>query len=227
MSVQTKLYVDDKVYEVLEYRLRYYQNCDYNYRPHGKVFGGMFDLVIETTKDEIFTAWATHPAMMKNAKIVQTPIAIKSRTFELIDTHCTFDKNHFRHNSKEAMKNYITLSPAILKLDGRLIHAKHWKVSDINAKNIAPTIIEEDAELIHYFITDLEDNELEEYETGNKIRLHIETKNAIGKKINLSLNDKTNDFKHNGKLLVNDTLKNYLVTSDLEKVELDVIDQQN
>ncbi|PZW37663.1 hypothetical protein LX95_02404, partial [Mesonia algae] len=87
--------------------------------------------------------------------------------------------------------------------------------------------IEEDAELIHYFITDLEDNELEEYETGNKIRLHIETKNAIGKKINLSLNDKTNDFKHNGKLLVNDTLKNHLVTSDLEKVVLDVIDQQN
>ncbi len=151
MSVQAKLYIDDKVYEVLEYQLRYHQNCDYNYRPQGTVFGGLFDIVVETTKDDIFTAWATHPTMMKNAKIVQTPIAMdgKSRTFELIDTHCTFDKNHFRHDSKEPMKNYITLSPAILKLDGRLIHEKHWKVTDLNAQNVAPTVIEPPTPIIN------------------------------------------------------------------------------
>lgn len=144
MSVQTELYIDDKVYEVLEYRLRYYQNCDYNYRPHGNIFGGLFDIVIETTKDDLFTAWATHPTMMKNAKIVQTPIAMngKSRTFKLIDTHCTFDKNHFRHDSKEPMKNYITLSRAILKLDGKLLHEKYWKVTDLKTQNVAPTAIE-------------------------------------------------------------------------------------
>ncbi|MGO3184485.1 MAG: type VI secretion system tube protein TssD [Aequorivita sp.] len=144
MSIQTKLYVDDKVFDIFQSTLRYYQNCDYNNRPQGNVFGGLFDLVIESTRDDIFTAWATHPTMMKNAKIIQTPIAMdgKSRTFELIDTHCVFDKNHFNGANKEPMKNYITLSPAILKLDGKLIHEKHWKVTDLNAKNVAPTLRE-------------------------------------------------------------------------------------
>lgn len=70
MSIQTKLYVDDKVYGVLESTLSYNQPADSNGRPHPQVFGGLFNIVMESTKDDLFTAWATHPTMMKHVKIV-------------------------------------------------------------------------------------------------------------------------------------------------------------
>ncbi len=148
MSIQIKLYVDDKVYGVLESKLSYNQHTDSNGRPHPHVFGGLFNIVMESTKDDLFTAWATHPTMMKNVKIVQSPIIMggKSRTFELIDTHCIYDENLFKSVGNQPMKNYITLSPAILKLDGKLIHEKYWKVTDLTAKDIVPINSNEEKE---------------------------------------------------------------------------------
>ncbi len=228
MSIQSTLYVDDKSFVILRSSFSYHQNCDQNNRPHAKVFGGLFNISLESTSDTLFTEWAIHPTLMKNIKIVQSPVRMggKSRTFELVDTVCTYDENSFNATNNEPMKNYITLSPAILKVDGMVLHEKFWKVTDVSSQNVAPTTLTKDAELIGSYITDLEDNELEEYETGDTIRLHIETKNAQGKKINLSLNDASHDFRYNGQILKNDTLRDYPIHSDLEKIELDVIDQQ-
>ena len=76
------------------------------------------------------------------------------------------------------------------------------------------------------YITNTEGEELEEYETGSKIILNIETSNATGETISINLDDKTHDFKHNGSILTNDTIKT-TINSDLEKIELEVIAQQN
>lgn len=93
--------------------------------------------------------------------------------------------------------------------------------------NTKPITREETPEFIGYFITDLDNNELENYKTGDKIRVHLQTENTVGKTISFSLNDKNQDFKHNGVILQNDTLKNYPINSDIELIELEVIDQQN
>ena len=81
-------------------------------------------------------------------------------------------------------------------------------------------------EVIRYFITDTENNELETYKLGEKIVLNIETKNRVGDVITIALNDKTHDFKYNGQVLENDKLTNYTITSDLEQITLEVINQQ-
>ena len=86
---------------------------------------------------------------------------------------------------------------------------------------------EEEPTLIKNFITDLNDNEIPNYKTGDRIKLNIESKNTIGKTATVNLNDKTHDFKHLGVILENDTLRDYPISNNLEQVELEVIDQQN
>ena len=91
---------------------------------------------------------------------------------------------------------------------------------------VEPTVLEEvEKKVINCFITDVNGDELEKYKTGNTIILNIETENRIGDVITLSLQDKTHDFKYNGERLYNDTIKNYVITSDLDKIELEVIKQ--
>jgi len=107
-----------------------------------------------------------------------------------------------------------------------VIHEKTWNPNN-PFEEITPTVIsqEEEKEIVAYHITDTDGNELEEYETGDKIILNIETKNRIGDSLTIHLEDKTHDFKYNGKLLENDMLKDYVVNSDMEKVELEVINE--
>lgn len=229
MSIIAKLVVDDKRFNILYYQLAFKRPCDFSGKPFTQTIGGLFKITLESTKDELFSEWALHPTMMKQAKIVQSPIRMdgKSRTFDLIDVHCLKNKVSFNSVNNRPMTHRIVLSPAILKLDGVLLFEKYWKETDLTSQNGSPTILYNKAELISYFITDEEGNTLEEYETGTKILLHIETKNAIGKNISISIKDKTHDFRYNGQLLQNDTLSEYTITTDLEKLELDIIAQQH
>ncbi|GEQ86356.1 hypothetical protein ULMS_18640 [Patiriisocius marinistellae] len=150
MSIQSKLYIDDEVFEILESNFQYSQKYDKNNRPLPKVFGGIFNVVVPSGKSDTLTDWAIQKNMMKNAKIIQTPNFLggsgKSRTFELIDTYCVFDKNKFDAVNDSSMKNFITLSPAILKLDGELLHERNWKLTDLEAEKVAPTTIEKEPE---------------------------------------------------------------------------------
>lgn len=196
MSIQSKLYVDDKVFVILNSRLHYYQHADTNGRPTSMVFGGLWDIVIESTKDDLFTEWAVHPTMMKHIKIAQTPISMngKSRTFELFDVHCIFDKNHFDGRSKEPMKNYITLSPAQMKLNGVLMHQWNWKVTDLDAKNVATTTIDEEIEEEEPTIDSLkwfgaeDDKEINSVEFGDSVRAFIEVTNIdVGETLDVEL----------------------------------------
>ena len=93
--------------------------------------------------------------------------------------------------------------------------------------NVKPTTINNSPELIHYYITDLEGNKLDKYKILDKIILNLETENAIGEILTVRIPDKTYDFKHNGIVLQNDTLKDYQISNDLEKIELEVIKQQD
>jgi len=79
----------------------------------------------------------------------------------------------------------------------------------------------------NYVITDTNGDELERYKVGDTIILNIETANMIGDTMTISLEDKTHDFKYNGQVLQNDMIKDYLISSDSEKIELEIIAQEN
>ncbi len=81
--------------------------------------------------------------------------------------------------------------------------------------------------IIDYYITDIDNNRIEDYSTGDKIILNIETKNHIKDMLDLSLKDKKHDFLHDGIVLENDTFEDYEITSNHDKITLEVIDEQN
>ncbi len=173
-------------------------------------------------------SWGASKFDMKYVKLVFTPVtlATKSRTIELYDTLCIAHHDYFHSEGKDPMVSVLRLSPAIIVQDGRTLVEKNWKVSDLSRQNVEATAapVASEPQLVNYFITDSSGNELEEYNTGDKIILQIETENRIGDVLTINLEDKTHDFKYNNNILVNDTLT-CVIGDDLEKIELEVIKQ--
>jgi len=48
----------------------------------------------------------------------------------------------------------------------------------------------------------------------------------VGEAMTIKLNSQTVDFRYNGKVLIDDTLKDLQITGNNQKIELDVIRQE-
>lgn len=227
MSIITKLHYEELIINILWFNLSFLQESDISGRPSAKPTGGIWRIAFETRKDDPFLEYMVSGTMIKYLKIAIQPAILggKSRIIELRDVYIINHRDNFDGVNNEPMTTYIELSPASMVQNGQTIFEKYWKVTDLSA-NVTPTTKDNSPELIRYYITDLEGNELEKYESSDKILLNLETKNAIGEKLTVKIPDKTYDFKHNGITLQNDTLKDYLINNDLEKVELEVVEQQ-
>ena len=80
--------------------------------------------------------------------------------------------------------------------------------------------------IIDYYFTDTEGNKIEEAKEGNSVYLNIETENMIGKTVTIRLIDDDVDFEYEGNLLQDDTLTNYVIKSDYERILLKVVKQE-
>ncbi|WP_051336288.1 type VI secretion system tube protein TssD [Aquimarina latercula] len=229
MSFKVKLYVDSMEFNILQHHFGFLQNSDYTGRPISKPQSRTFDFIIEASKDNTFFEWATHPSLMKKeCEIVFSPIQGngKSTKIKLLDIYCVYCNYHFTSTGVDPFTVTFSLSPATILFDGQVIMSKHWKVTDPERLNVAPTTIESNKEITRYYLTNTDGNEIEEYQTGDIIYLNIETQNRIGDKTTVNFNDKEHDFKYNGTILNNDTIKDYVINSNQESIKLEVIDQQ-
>lgn len=228
MSIISKLHIEDYTFNILRYHWSFHQDADVTGRPCARPQGGLIQIVIETTKDPIFTEWAVSDNMLKNVKIVQSPATLtsKSRTIEFYDMHCVEVNDNFNGVDNQPMTTTITLSPAIIVVNGEKMMEKYWKVTDLDNKQTETTKLDNEPNLIGYYITDVNGEQTKEYDVGDTIILNIETENCLGKTITINLEDKTHDFKHNGIILKNDILKDYIIRNNLEKIELKVIEQE-
>ena len=231
MSIQAKLYVDDKEFIVEQHYFSIFQSTDYAGRPNNKSMNGTFDFKIHGSKDNTFFEWSIHPTMMKNCKIVFSSRfgTSKSTTIELLDTYCLHYKLHYTHDSTNAFMLCFSLSPATILVDGQSMLSHFWRITDPTL--LGQPVIErekkdEEPRILDYYITDLEGNKKPEYEIGDEIYVVIKTKNMTGKEFTLNLADKTKDFKYKDEILPNDRLENYLIQSNTEKIKLEVVPQQ-
>jgi hypothetical protein len=124
------------------------------------------------------------------------------------------------------MQTIITISPAIQNYGTEF--PKRWNVSWIPPSERTPyqAIKNNEPKVLDYYLTDLDGNRIDKTKIGDKVYLNIETKSLIGKLITISLNDKEVDFKYKNEILPNDTISNYKITNDLDKLKLEVIEQQ-
>lgn len=234
MSIHAKMFIDDRKINVLNLTFSFQQKTDYNGHPSSKPTGGIFKIVFETTKEELFFLWMISNTL-KNVKIVFSPTSMngKSRTIELYDVFCLLHIENFDGVNNQPMSTYIEISPAIMIDSGVKIFEKSWKETDLT-NTATPTIIyneePEESKIIDYYITDSTNNRITDdnkSKVGDIIFLNIHTQNLIGELLTINLDDKTRDFKYNGKALINDTLVDYEIKSNIEKIELEVIEQNS
>ena len=103
-------------------------------------------------------------------------------------------------------------------------HVENW--SSLPEEGEVTTIKEEEKRLTSYYLTNISGERIQEYGEGDLIVLNIETLNRIGDSITVNLNDSEYNFKHGNVELYNDTIENYVISNDLEQIQLTVIEQK-
>jgi len=232
MSIQAKLYIEDRIINILWFSFSLSQKTDYNGHPSSKPTGGIFKIAFETTKDELFFLWMINNTM-KNVKIVLSPSSIdgKSRTIELFDVYCLVHRENFDGVNNKPMSTYIEISPAIMIDSGVKIFEKYWKITDFSMQNIAPTVINNEEE--PNFITHHFENRLgqilkeEKIKIGDEISLIIESVDAEGRSVTIDLDNELLDYEYKGKRVENDMLKNITLTGNITRIKLKAIKQKN
>ncbi|AUC77593.1 type VI secretion system tube protein TssD [Olleya sp. Bg11-27] len=228
MSFLAKLFIEDEVRNILNVNQVYSRLADVNGRPITKAVGHKLEFAIESTIDDSFF----YESMFSQTDQCEGEIVFYKRDgistlfkMEFANAQILNLAESFNAIDSLPLHMNIAIGWGIMKMKG-VTHQEPWNPNNPFIEIEETTRQEEEKEVTRYFVTDTEGNELDEYKIGEKIILNIETKNRIGDSITIHLNDKTHDFKYGGQILENDKLSNYTINSNLEQIELDVINQQ-
>ncbi|WP_299242229.1 type VI secretion system tube protein TssD [uncultured Aquimarina sp.] len=229
MSFTSKLLFDDKEINILDFSYTFRQESDYNGKPSSKPQFAGLSVVIESTKDSDLLEWMINPLLAKQLQIRIEPRALngKGRTLNFIDAHCVDYAELFNNESAHPMTLSLSITSAGVQ-EGATEFSEYWRVTYPNSAPITESSApDNEPRVVEYYITDTNNRRIEETIAGETILLNIDSRNLIGEKLTINLDDQTVDFKYNGEILANDTLSDYEITSNLEKIELEVIKQQN
>lgn len=238
MSIQIKLHVEDKVINLLDYQQLITQNTDYTGRPSAKSVVQPINFSFETGKNDPFLAKLISGKMSDYLKFVISPVSMngKSTTIEIKDWYVVKCYEEFDSTNNKPMITYVEITFAIIIINGVVLDVKYWKVTDPHIKNTPITTInrneeeDEEPDVIEYYLTDTKNNRIEEnlkQEIGNTIILNVHSKNLLGELLTFNLDNEEVDYKHKGTVLTNDTLTDYQINKNIERIELEVIKQKN
>jgi hypothetical protein len=96
----------------------------------------------------------------------------------------------------------------------------------VKPKEKTQQLSNDEPEVIAKYYTDLEGNRIEETIIGEEVYLVLETKNMIGKTVDIDLSDNTKDFEYEGQILEDDILANLTINGNIQQEKLKVIPQQ-
>ena len=236
--IYSKLFVLNQEIELLWMDMTYSRES----RPNGKVTsevqGGLITVCFETRPDtDMVLRWMTRESgddtFQEIDKMEEGKVCFYQNGFDYPPTK-TYDFNDaflinymevFDAKGANSLQTVMTISPGIQNYGSEVI--KPWNVSYIPPSEDTPHQSEEvpEKELTDYYLTDSNGKRIDEYESGDKIFLVIETKNRIDDKVTIHLEDKSHDFKYKGKVLEDDKLTDFIIKNDREKIELTVIGQ--
>lgn len=236
--IQAKLFVIGQEIELLWSEVDYYRDVNPIGKPSTTVHGGAITVCFATTHEtDLILRWMTKESTadtfievdkMEEGKICFYQDGFDhppTKTYTFSDAFPIEYSETFNANDENPLQTVMTISPAIQNYGSQLI--KHWNVSYLPPSEDIPHQSDQKTPQVEdYYITDLDGNRIEIANIGQKIILNIETKNLIGEFLTISLNDKDADFKYKDEVLPNDTLSDYKVTNNWEKIELEVIEQQ-
>ncbi len=227
MAFVAKLFINGEERNVLNSNYVYHQLLDARGKPKANVEGGQISFVVESTgRDSLFHLWMLDDYQVYDGYIrfFKRDGLTKLFDFEFANCYCVALREQFSATGHDPLKMELTITPGIQRVRD-VIFEKVWNPSNPFAE-VKP--VEEDTEpqILSCRYTDLEGNEIEElYE--DKLILEIKTENCIGKLVDIDLSDDEYDFMYNGIHLENDILEDLLITSNLQKVELEIIEEED
>jgi len=170
-----------------------------------------------------FFDWAKSSNSKRSGKIeyISSDMGKVEYSFSFEDAVCSACNLHYNRNEALALCCDVSLSVGLQKQD--LVKGKGEKARQAVAAPIEKVQENAEPKVIKQYITDSNDNENAQYKMGDHIYVVVESQNMIGEEIDLKIPDKKVDFLYQGKRLEDDTLKSYAITSDTEKIPLQVI----
>ncbi len=230
MSFLAKLFINGRSINILDTNIRFYQEVNpANFKPASLPMGGVFNLKVEADGTTDLLTYALSPGMMCEGYIrfYKRDGLSKMMDYEFFDTHVVRYQRNFNGYYGKVTTDEFVLSPGILRI-GDAVYEKSWKISDLDAKDAPVPVPEPKKEPLvkDYYITDKDGNRIEETRIGEKITLNIKTQDMIGETMTINLSDPTADFIYMGQVLENDTLKDLTIGKNMEKIELEVVEQK-
>lgn len=229
MSFLAKLFINDEVRNIINANQVFSRYADVNGRPTSKPVGGRLEFSVESTGDDSFF----YDTMFSPTAKCKGEIVFYKRDglsvlfkMEFANAQILNLSEHFSAVGSTPLCMNLSIGWGIIKMRG-LTHEETWNPFNPFLDIEETVISNNEKEVTRYYITDTNGDALERYKVGDIIVLNIETLNRIGDEVTINLEDKTHDFKYNGQVLKNDTIKNYIISGDSEKIELEVIQQVN
>ncbi len=231
---KAKLFIFEREYEILKFKIQYNQNIDAVGMPIERVNGNFIDVEFSSIKNErefFEVAFSNRKTVKGYVRFYRRDGFQKFYDYEFANTYIVNFNETFDAVNNKPLTTKVQFNAGIVKRDD-VMFATNWNPSNPFEKQAAPTVIEnENLEPIitDGYYTDLTGEKIDDYElvSGEQVYYVLHTTNAIGKYLDLDLTNTQNDFKHNGKLLVNDILEDLKVTADTQKIKLEVIRQTN
>lgn len=252
MSIRAKLFVCSEERDLLHTNVDYHRFTRFNGKPSSWVMGGYLTVTFRSQMyDDSFIEWML--ADRSDNKHIEYPYNLyELRDGKIVFyKDDSDDLVLFEYNFKDAtlieyyevfdnqndMTVTLTISPAIqdyrffgnMKWDEKspTRFIKTWEENYIPpTKENSYNPQEDTTPRYKSYYTDLQGNKKAEVTTGEEVYLVIESTNAIGETINIDLSDHTKDFIYNDKVIENDIIKDFNITSNEHKLKLLVIVQQ-
>ena len=233
MAFHAQLFINGETRTVLNSAFIYRQLIDGSTgRPKTSVQGGQITLLLESTKnDELFYDWMFSDQAMYNGYIrfYKRDGFSKLFDYEFANCHCIHLTEKFSASGNDPLKIELKLSPGIQRVRDQLFE-KLWNPSNpfANTAPITEREIKKEPVIDDMYYTDMNGERIpdDRLEQGTAVYLVLKTKNAIGKDVDIDLDDNQNDFKYNGDVLVNDVLEDLTIKSNTQKIKLEIISQK-
>ncbi len=147
------------------------------------------------------------------------------KTWRFQDAAIVFYKVVFDSNGGGMIVEML-VSPAIQNY-GAKIH-RWWHETPIpEEQEYVPPIVSAEEQIIDFYYTDTESDKEAILTYNENTYLVLETKNMIGKIIDLNLKKENIEMLYQGKRLVDGMLKNYTVQTSLDKIPLQIISEES
>ena len=228
MSIQSKLHVDGNVYIIKRFNYGIVQQTGVDGMPCTRPQQTGIHLTIDLVKDELFDEWSIAEKMTKQIEIHMEHTILgqgRTRVLKCFDCYLLgFETDYVAYSNESATYNLYITAGGIEPSWSTGVYSENWRVTFPSDE--APMVIEEELEpeIISCRYTDLNGNEINELYEDTLI-LEVHTKNCVGKLVDIDLSDDEYDFSYHGKYLENDLLEDLKITSDVQKVELEVFEE--